>query len=510
MGSTFAGLNTMVRGLNANQLSLSTVGHNITNATTTGYSRQVVNLVATPSETTPTIYGDAQLGTGVDASSITRARDIYADKQFWSENSSQEYYGARQANYTKVEAIYSDTDSTGLQSKLADFWKSWQTLGTAGGADSYTNRVSVYDKGNATAQSINTYATELQSQIKSEYDDMNLKVNKVNEITSQILSLNKSILQTEATGGTANDLRDQRDNQVDELSKYVKTNVQVNSNGSYSIISNGNTLVDSTNRLELETTPVTNADYGVTDYTIQVKATGTTYDPGNGSIKGLQDSIAENKDSMDDLSKMAGFFLTTFNDQHKLGYGIDSAAGTKGTNFFGTSGTSYTWDTVNSQVDAGGTALNTIDTIKALAVNTDLSTTAGKNLIAARGEVVVGGTTTTEGTAGTANAVLLSSLFSKASSTATSLGTVSLNDYYTGMTSSLGSKSNAVDDRVTQQTEIMTTITNSRQSTSGVNWDEELTNMLKFQQGYSASSRCLTTMDSMLDKLINSTGMVGR
>jgi flagellar hook-associated protein 1 len=506
MGSTFAGLNTMVRGLNANQLSLSTVGHNITNATTTGYSRQSVNLVATPSETTPTVYGDAQLGTGVDASSITRARDIYADKQFWSENSNQEYYDTRQANYTKVEAIYSDTDSTGLQSKMADFWKSWQTLGTAGGADSYTNRVSVYDKGNATAQSINTYATELQSQIKSEYDDMNLKVNQVNEITSQILSLNKSILQTEATGGTANDLRDQRDNQVDELSKYVKTSVQVNSNGSYSIVSNGNTLVDSTNRLELETTPVANAAYGVNDYTIQIKATGTTYEPGNGSLKGLQDSIAENKDSMDDLSKMAGFFLTTFNDQHKAGYGIDSAA-TTGTNFFGTSGTVYTWNAANSQVEAGGTALNTIDTIKALAVNTDLSTTAGKNLIAARGKLADG---TTEGTAGTGNAVLLSNLFSKASATATSLGTVSLNDYYTGMTSSLGSKSNAVDARVTQQTEIMTTITNSRQSTSGVNWDEELTNMLKFQQGYSASSRCLTTMDSMLDKLINSTGMVGR
>jgi flagellar hook-associated protein 1 len=507
MGSTFAGLNTMVRGLNANQLSLSTVGHNITNATTTGYSRQSVNLVATPSETTPTIYGDAQLGTGVDASSITRARDIYADKQFWSENSNQEYYNTRQTNYTKVEAIYSDTDSTGLQSKLSAFWKSLQTLGTTGGGDSYTNRVSVYDSGNEAAQSINTYATELQSQIKSEYDDMNLKVSKVNEITSEILNLNKSILQTEATGGTANDLRDQRDSQVDELSKYVKTNVQVNSNGSYSIVSNGNTLVDDTNRLELETTPVANAAYGVTDYTIQIKATGTTYEPGNGSLQGLQDSIAENKDAMDDLSKMAAFFLTTFNDQHKAGYGIDSAT-TTGTNFFGTSGTVYTWDTANSQVKAGTTALNTIDTIKALAVNTDLSTAAGKNLIAARGKLADG--VTTEGTAGTGNAVLLSNLFSKASSTATSLGTVSLNDYYTGLTSSLGSKSNALDARVTQQTEVMATITNSRQSTSGVNWDEELTNMLKFQQGYSASSRCLTTMDSMLDKLINSTGMVGR
>ena len=56
----------------------------------------------------------------------------------------------------------------------------------------------------------------------------------------------------------------------------------------------------------------------------------------------------------------------------------------------------------------------------------------------------------------------------------------------------------------------MTQITNWRSSTSGVNWNEELTNMIKFQQGYSACSRCLTTMDSMLDKLINSTGEVGR
>lgn len=512
MGSTFSGLNTMVKGLSANQLSLNTIGHNITNANATGYSRQSVNLGATDSELAPSFYGEVQVGTGVSALSITRARDVYADKQYWSENSNQSYYDARQTNYSKVETIYNDSDSTGMKSKLSAFWSAWQTLGTTSGADSYTNRVAVYETGTEAAQSINTAATSMQAQIKSQYDDMKLKVDRINEITTQILKLNKNIVQTEANGSSSNDLRDSRDNLVDELSGYVKTSVTENSDGTYSVVSNGNTLVDGKNRLTLECddkTSTTNANYGVTDYAITIKETGTIYDPGNGELKGMQDSIDEDKKSIDNLSSMAAFFLTTFNDQHKAGYGIDSA-NTTGTNFFGTSGTAYTWDSTNSQVDAGGTALNKIDTIKALSVNTALSSVSGKNLIAARGSITSGGTTTPEGTAGCANAVLLSNLFSKVSSSTTSLGSVSLNDYYTGMMSSLGNKSDAINSKVTQQQDIMTAITSNRQSTSGVNWDEELTNMIKFQQGYSASSRCLTTMDSMLDKLINSTGMVGR
>ncbi len=522
MGSTFSGLNTMVKGLSANQLSLNTIGHNITNASTTGYSRQSVNLGATDSELAPSFYGEVQVGTGVSATSITRARDVYADKQYWSENSNQSYYDARQTNYSKVETIYNDSDSTGMKSKLSAFWSSWQTLGTTSGADSYTNRVAVYETGTEAAQSINTAATSMQSQIKSQYDDMKLKVDRINEITTQILKLNKNIVQTEANGSSSNDLRDSRDNLVDELSGYVKTSVTENSDGTYSVVSNGNTLVNGKSRLTLECddkTATTNANYGVTDYAITIKETGTIYDPGNGELKGMQDSIDEDKKSMDSLASMASFFLTTFNDQHKAGYGIDTA-NTTGTNFFGTDGTSYALDSTKTQVTAGGTTLSAIDTIKALSVNTALSSVSGKNLIATRGKTTSGAI---EGTAGCANAVLLSNLFNKPLTTTTTtgsvtvttpvttaLGTISLNDYYTGMMSSLGNKSDAINSKVAQQQDIMTAITSNRQSTSGVNWDEELTNMIKFQQGYSASSRCLTTMDSMLEKLISSTGMVGR
>jgi len=504
MPSTFAGLNTMVRGIQSQQISQNTVGHNISNAGATGYSRQSVNLAATSSELVPSFYGNAQVGTGVDTVSITRARDVYADKQYWSENGNQGYYDARKENYTKVESMYNDSDNTGMKSKLAKFWAAWQSLGTTSGADSQSFRVTAYETGNVVAQAINKTATDMQSQIKSEYDDMRLKVDRVNEITTQVLKLNKNIVQSEANGSNANDLRDTRDNLIDELSGYVKVSVRENSNGTYSVVSNGNTLVDGNNRLTLEcneNTASVNGKYGVTDYAIQIKETGTLYEPGNGTLQGLQDSVSENKDSIDDLAKMASFFLTTFNDQHKAGQGIDTAK-TTGTNFFGTNGTNYTWDAANAQVKAGATGLSAIETIKALSVNSALATDSGKNLIAAG---AVG-----EGTAGCANAVLLSTLSSKASAGVTPLGTISLNDYYTGMMSSLGAKSDDVNSRVTQQQDIMTAINSNRQETSGVNWNEELTNMLKFQQGYSACSRCLTTMDSMLDKLINSTGMVGR
>ena len=113
------------------------------------------------------------------------------------------------------------------------------------------------------------------------------------------------------------------------------------------------------------------------------------------------------------------------------------------------------------------------------------------------------------------NATLLSTLINTGSSDANAstkraIGASSLESYYNSAMSQMGVDSSAMDDKASSQTTIMTQVESWRTSTSGVNWDEELTNMIKFQQGYNACSRCLTTMDEMLDKLINSTGTVGR
>lgn len=94
--------------------------------------------------------------------------------------------------------------------------------------------------------------------------------------------------------------------------------------------------------------------------------------------------------------------------------------------------------------------------------------------------------------------------------TTRAVSTVSLNQHYNGMMSKLGADAENIDRTLKQQDDLMTQINQWRQSTAGVDWNEELTNMLKFQTGYGACSRVLTSMDEMLDKLINGTGMVGR
>ena len=158
----------------------------------------------------------------------------------------------------------------------------------------------------------------------------------------------------------------------------------------------------------------------------------------------------------------------------------------------------------------------------------------GQNLVAARQITNAGGTKVTptltntsstftyndswvNGTADGTIAVELSKLFNidqagtmNPRGTARAVSDVSINQYYNSMMSKLGADAENLDKVLKQQDDLMTQIEQWRQSTSGVDWNEELTNMLKFQTGYGACSRMLTSMDEMLDRLINSTGVVGR
>lgn len=511
MRSTFAGLNTMVRGLMTSQTQLNTVGHNITNASTDGYSRQTVNAVATPSQTLYGSYGPIQVGTGVDAQSIVRARDVYADRQYWQESSSSEYFNAQQKNYDKVETIFDETDDSGLQTVLSNFSGIWGTLSGSKASD-YSTRVQVLAYGKDLATKITDDVSKLQDTIADNNSSIELKVESVNQLTSSIYDLNKKIVQAEATGGMANDLRDSRDYMVDQLSKLINVNITEKDNGSYSIVSNGNTLVDGDGHMELATQTSSNSNYGVQDVNIVVKNTGTTFSPTSGELKGLQDSNTANKDYIDQLGTMTAYLLTTFNDQHKAGYGIDSAE-TTGTNFFGADGKDYStlaYNQTTGKWELGGSTVNLQDVFDEFSVNSVFYNTGGTDLIAAKSAKAstTSGSTTGENTAGGANATILKNLLSSTSSS--KLNNTTLGGYYIGLLGKLGVDAAAVDRKVTTQSTITTQVENLRQETAGVNTNEELTNMIKFQQGYSAASRCLTTMDEMLDKLINSTGSVGR
>ncbi len=577
--STFAGLNTMYRGVSTNRLALETTGHNMTNSSVEGYSRQSVNQAATRADV---VYGSGTkqfIGSGVDSLSITRARDVYADKQYWREYADQEYAKTRQTNYQKLEAIFNDSDDTGLQNAILSFYQSWVDLSKE--ASNNSERVAVLEESGILVDRVVASSKQLQNQIISEYDDIKINVAKVNTITDQIVQLNKAIMAAESTGGSANDLRDQRDNLADQLSGFMGISVSENpANSMYTIVANGTSIVNGITKLDLTVGPIhkdgsqpgiPNNDYGITDYNIEIGDTGVVFDPITGTLKAEMDAIQEDKDYIDKLADMAAFLLTDFNLQHKAGSGIDASdleveKGTKfpttGINFFGEDGIAYIWNnttksvemyqqtvdpptydsttkqwsinvsTAGSMVDPEADTLKGIRIINALKVNTTLSETDGERKIAARSidldcgctwEQVYGtpGVPMTAhaikdmgGTADGSNAVLLSTLLNQGDDTringAASIGASSLQDYYNKAMTDLGVNAHQMNNKVKSQEDIVEQVNQWRTSVAGVNWDEELTNMIMFQQGYAACSRCLTTMDEMLDRLINSTGVVGR
>ncbi|MBR6267505.1 MAG: flagellar hook-associated protein FlgK, partial [Selenomonadaceae bacterium] len=333
MRATFSGLNTMVKGIFSNQLSLDTTGHNITNAGTEGYSRQGVNLAATRGQQQSSLYGEVLVGTGVDSMSIERARNFYADLQYWSESSTKKYYETLHVNYDKVETVFNDSDDSGIQNSMEEFYSSWVNLST--NATDSAARVAVVEKGKTFSDAIQTAATLMKDQINAEYDDMKLNLTKFNDLSKQVTVLNKSILVMEAGGAKANDLRDQRDLIVDKMSEYINLNVYEDEMGRYTVVSNGITLVHGDNHMDLKMSePAFNRAYATNDYSLEVADTGIVFQPTNGYFKAKLDNVAINKSYIDDLSNMAAQLLTVFNDQHKLGVGVDNAS-TTGLNFFG-------------------------------------------------------------------------------------------------------------------------------------------------------------------------------
>lgn len=563
MQSTFSGLNTMVNGIYTQRLGLNTVGHNISNSNTEGYSRQTAHAAATPSSEVYTLAGASQVGNGSTVTSVIRARDIYADRQYWKENSTDGYYNGKANNYAKIESIFNDSDNSGVQNAMEKFYQAWQDCSTTASSD--TSRQNVINAGQNFAQSLQIAAKQTKEQIDSLYDDISLSVVKMNRLMGQVVELNKNIAGIEATGAHANDLRDQRDLIVDQLTAMTDITVYESANGMYTLVSNGTTLVNGITKVDLEmSAPKNNTTYSLSDYDIMIKQTGTVYTPGNGELKAQFEAVAEDKGYIDQVANMAAFMFTTMNDQHKAGYGIDGSKdkpfgnanakdnATTGLNFYGESDKAFQWDAKTGKlavydVKTGAKEeLSGMQILEILTVNSELTATDGHKKLATRSgerdtdgkllyQAAAGGTTTdvtqakkdakgnplpvdVNGTGDGSNAVWIAALFNcerdktspEVNGTDRLIGNGSLYSYYNTSMTTMGSDASNMNGRVKFQSGVMDQVENLRSSTNGVNWDEELSNMITFQQGYSACSRCLSAMDECLDKLINGTGTVGR
>lgn len=222
MPSTFLGLNTGLSGLNYYQGTLNTTAHNISNSDTKGYTRQKVVSKAADAIRVNNSYG--MMGTGVESTGITQLRNVYYDTKFRSSNSKMCEYSGIRDQLNQLQSYMNEAKSeTGYTKLLAQFDAALQDLASSPANATY--RTQFIQCANNFTDFINELATNFQNTQRDINGEVAIHVDAVNTISSKIFALNKQIMNLETRGGNANDLRDQRELLVDQLSEYINVSV---------------------------------------------------------------------------------------------------------------------------------------------------------------------------------------------------------------------------------------------------------------------------------------------
>lgn len=516
MVSTFHGLETARRGMMTQQSALYTTGHNIANASTPGYTRQRVNFTQTnpypsPGVNTPKMPG--QIGTGVEAGTIQRVRESFLDAQFRGEQTKTSYWETRANALEKMEEIMNEPTETGLANTMNQFWQSLQDL--AANPEDQGARSVVKQRGKAVANTFNYLSSSLKA-IKDDFgSQISVDIKAINSISDQISKVNKQISEIEPVGYLPNDLYDERDRLIDELSKYVEIKVHPprSSGGNsvavaegildISIVSESGTetnLIEGSTFKKISVDPAIDSDGdGVKDeptgpvtgllldgQPISVIRSGELkglieaygYVDSNGEVKGIYSKM------LDDLDKMAYSFATQFNNVHSQGYTLKTSTGSKpGEEFFEPFNNGYknaaATISVSSQID-------------------NLSNIAASDAPGESGN----------GHNATNLANVKSTDFSTLSNFPITAGNI--HSFYESLIGSMGVDSQEAIRMSNNSAVLKDSVENRRQSVSAVSLDEEMTNMIKFQHAYNGSARMITVLDEMLDKIINGLGVGGR
>ncbi len=218
MPSQFFGLNIAYTGLLGANAGLNTTANNISNAETEGYSRQEVNQVAAQALRTFTTYGCA--GAGVDVLSIERVHDEFYDQKYWRNNTKTGEYSMKEYYQTQVETYFRD-DST-----IEGFSTIFSQMETAldevkKNPDNPSIKAQFVGFAGNLAQYFNNMANNLEAVQKDINAEIQVKIDAINSLASDISTINKQINVIELSGSKANELRDKRALLVDELSKIV-------------------------------------------------------------------------------------------------------------------------------------------------------------------------------------------------------------------------------------------------------------------------------------------------
>ena len=244
MASTFFGLSISYKGLQAAQTSITTTAHNLSNINTDGYTKQGVLLQASDALRTYSTYGT--IGSGVNVVEIKQTRDSYYDEKYRNNCANYGQYEAKNNYMTQVEDYLNEFLLSGFSKEYGNFFDAVNQLTITPADTSAKNQL--INNAKSMTDYFNTLAINLRNVQADANNEVKDTVEHINTLAQNITALNKQINQIEACYGDANDLRDQRNALVDELSKAVNITVSETEiqNGltSFQITINGQSLVN--------------------------------------------------------------------------------------------------------------------------------------------------------------------------------------------------------------------------------------------------------------------------
>lgn len=311
--------------LSAAQVGVTTTGHNIANATTPGYSRQQVLQSAAPGQNA----GFGYVGSGTQVASVTRVYNEFLANQVLSAQTSSSRLSTYSTQITQIDNALADANA-GVSPALQDFFTGVQNASTD--PNSAAARQALLSSGEALASRFQGLSERISETLQSVNGKIGAAVTDINVAASRIANLNDAIEKAQAGGNLkANDLLDQRDVAVSDLSKQIKVSV-VQQGESYNVfIGNGQPLVVGT---KLTALIATNSPTDPSHLSVASKTTGgivTQLDenalPG-GVLGGLFEFRKQTLDvAQNTLGRLATNLAATFNAQHALGQTQTGATG---------------------------------------------------------------------------------------------------------------------------------------------------------------------------------------
>jgi flagellar hook-associated protein 1 FlgK len=384
MTSTFQGIEIGKRGVHAHQQGLNTTGHNLSNVSTPGYSRQRVEIAAFEPIYLPGLNREetpGQIGQGTVVERITRLRDQLLDKRIITEASSEGYWQARDPYIREMDQIYLEPGSNSVRSKMDEFWDAWQELSVYP-ADA-APRTAVLERGKTLIDGIHDRFSRLRDLQVMVDEDIQITVAKINDRSRQIAGLNNEIQKIRAQGDNPNDLLDRRDLLVDELSSMIDITVDRRDPDEFMIHTAGLILVQGKIGRQFD------LEKGIdTEGFAHIKWRETRQDVyfKDGSLQALIDLRDKTiQDEIQSLDSMTMNFVDLVNEIHREAYGGN---GRTGNNFF----SEYPFVTnVNGNYDRDGDGV--FDSSYIYRIN-------GTNVLESQAQVGLEGIITLSGTEG--------------------------------------------------------------------------------------------------------------